>query len=147
MDEKDRKILNLIQEEFPLVERPYAEIGRLAGITEDEALARMLSLKQRGYIRRLGPVLERKKLGYSSTLCGVHVEEEKIPGVVARINAQAGVTHNYEREGDLNIWFTITKPTQEAIDQFIGELEREFDLKVYVFPEKRVFKIKTFFPV
>jgi siroheme decarboxylase len=147
MDEIDRKILNLIQEEFPVMERPYAEIGRLLGITEDDALSRVAGLKEAGYIRRLGPILERKKLGYVSTLCGVHVDEEELAHVVARINAQTGVTHNYEREGDLNVWFTITKPTQQAIDDFISRLEEDFRLKVHRFPEKRVFKIKTYFPL
>lgn len=147
MDEIDKKILNLIQGEFPLHERPYAEIGRQIGIGEDEAMERVRRLKDAGIIRRIGVVFEPKKLDYTSTLCGVHVEEEILMDVVEAINKNTGVTHNYEREGDLNLWFTIIADKAEEIDAFIGDLERRFALKIYRFPKKRVFKIKTFFPL
>ena len=147
MDEIDKKILNLIQEEFPLHERPYAEIGRQIGIGEDEAMERVQSLKDAGIIRRIGVVFEPKKLDYTSTLCGVHVEEETLMDVVETINQNTGVTHNYEREGDLNLWFTIIADKAEEIDTFIEDLERRFSIKIYRFPKKRVFKIKTYFPV
>jgi len=147
MDEIDKKILNLIQEEFPLHRRPYAEIGRQAGIGEKEAMDRVRRLKDAGIIRRIGVVFEPKKLDYTSTLCGAHVEEERLMDVVAAINKHTGVTHNYEREGSLNLWFTIIADKAEEIDAFIEDLERRFSLKIYRFPKKRVFKIKTFFPV
>ena len=147
MDEIDKKILNLIQEEFPLHKRPYAEIGRQIGIDEAEAMERVQRLKDAGIIRRIGVVFEPKKLDYTSTLCGVHVEEEMLMEVVEAINSNTGVTHNYEREGDLNLWFTIIVDKAEEIDSFIGDLERRFSIKIYRFPKKRVFKIKTYFPV
>jgi DNA-binding Lrp family transcriptional regulator len=147
MDEIDKKILNMIQEEFPLHERPYREIGKQVGIDETESMERVQRLKDGGIIRRIGVVFEPKKLDYSSTLCGVHVDEEKLMEVVDAINGHTGVTHNYEREGDLNLWFTIIVDNAEAIDTFIEDLERRFSLKIYRFPKKRVFKIKTFFPV
>jgi DNA-binding Lrp family transcriptional regulator len=147
MDEIDKKILNLIQEEFPLIERPYGEIGEQIGIGEKEAMDRVQKLKDVGIIRRIGVVFEPKKLNYSSTLCGVHVDESRLMQVVEAINRHSGVTHNYEREGDLNIWFTVIAEKQNEIDAFIAGLEKEFSLKIYTFPKKRVFKIKTFFPV
>jgi siroheme decarboxylase len=147
LDDMDRKILNLIQEEFPLTERPYAAIGASVGIDEEEALERVKRLKEKGYIRRIGPILERKKLGYVSALCGVHVDDADIPEVAREINRLTGVTHNYEREGELNLWFTIMAKTKDEIDRFLGDLEKRFALKIYRFPEKKVFKIKTFFPV
>jgi DNA-binding Lrp family transcriptional regulator len=147
MDEIDRKILNLIQEEFPLHKHPYGEIGKQVGIDENEAMERVQRFKDAGIIRRIGVVFEPKKLDYTSTLCGVHVEEEMLMEVVEAINSNTGVTHNYEREGDLNLWFTIIVDKAEEIDSFIGDLERRFSIKIYRFPKKRVFKIKTYFPV
>ncbi|HNS77221.1 MAG TPA: Lrp/AsnC family transcriptional regulator [Syntrophorhabdus sp.] len=147
MDEIDKKILNLIQEEFPLHKRPYKEIGRQVNIDEKEAVKRVQKLKDAGVIRRIGVVFEPKKLDYTSTLCGVHVDEKNLIEVVDVINKHTGVTHNYEREGDLNLWFTIIANKEEEIDAFISDLERRFLLKIYRFPKKRVFKIKTFFPV
>ncbi len=147
MDATDRKILNLIQTEFPITERPYAEIGRQVGIGEREAVERVQRLKREGYIRRIGPVLERKKLGYASALCGVHVEPEVLEEVAGAINAFPGTTHNYEREGELNLWFTVSAKTGEELERFLTDLEERYGLKVFRFPERRVFKIKTYFPV
>ncbi len=147
MDETDRRILNLIQEEFPLTPRPFERIGADVGISEADALARVKRLKDRGLIRRIGPVLERKRLGYVSALCGVHVPKEMIDEVARDINAHTGVTHNYERDGELNMWFTITKRTAEEIETLLSDIEKRFGLRIYRFPEKRTFKIKTFFPL
>ncbi len=147
LDTIDRAILNNIQEEFPLTEKPFEAIGKQAGIREDEALERIKKLTQKGYIRRIGLVLERKKLGYVSLLCGIHVDAEVIDGLAREINKEPGVTHNYEREGELNLWFTVTMKTMDDINRFITTLERNFAIKIYKFPEKRTFKIKTFFPV
>jgi siroheme decarboxylase len=147
MDAIDRKILNAIQEEFPLTEKPFEAIGKQAGISEEEALERIRRLTEEGYIRRIGPVLERKKLGYASLLCGVHADAGMIEVIAAEISKEPGVTHNYEREGELNLWFTITMQTMDDINAFISKLENSFPIKVYRFPEKRTFKIKTYFPV
>ena len=135
MDEIDKKILNLIQEEFPLHKRPYKEIGRQVNIDEKEAVKRVQKLKDAGVIRRIGVVFEPKKLDYTSTLCGVHVDEKNLMEVVDVINNHTGVTHNYEREGDLNLWFTIIANKEEEIDAFISDLERRFLLKIYRFPK------------
>lgn len=147
MDEIDKKILNTIQAEFPVSQRPFAEVGKLVGIEEKEVLERVKNLKAEGYIRRIGPILERRKLDYASALCGVRVEEDKLPALVDDLNKHSGVTHNYEREGELNIWFTITAKTVEEIDGFLAPLEEKYSLTIYRFPEKRLFKIKTYFPV
>ena len=147
MDTVDKKILNTIQEEFPLTKKPFEAIGKQVGISEKEALERIKKLTEKGYIRRIGLVLERKKLGYTSLLCGTHVDADMIEKIAERINKEPGVTHNYEREGELNLWFTITMKTMDAINTFITTLENTFLIKIYRFPEKKTFKIKTFFPV
>jgi DNA-binding Lrp family transcriptional regulator len=147
MDPTDRAILNIIQKEFPLTEKPFEAIGRQVGISEKEALERVKWLKEKGFIRRIGLILERKKLGYASLLCGVHVDVDKIEEVAGAISKEPGVTHNYERDGELNLWFTVTMRTIADINIFLKDIEKSHSLKVYRFPEKRTFKIKTFFPV
>ncbi|HOJ43496.1 MAG TPA: AsnC family transcriptional regulator [Syntrophorhabdaceae bacterium] len=147
LDEIDKNILNLIQQEFPLAKRPFLEIGMILGISENEAFRRIKNLKDTGIIRRIGPVIERKRIGYASVLCGLYAEEDRIEKIAEAINKHPGVTHNYERDGELNLWFTITAKTKEEIEDFIEDIERTFSLKVYRFPEKKVFKIKTYFPV
>ena len=81
MDAIDRTILNIIQEEFPLTKRPFESIGKQAGIGGKETLERIRRLTEEGYIRRIGLVLERKKLGYASLLCGVHNDADMIEEV------------------------------------------------------------------
>ncbi len=147
MDPVDRAILNTIQEEFPLTTKPFEVIGKQVGITEKEALDRIKTLTEKGYIRRIGLILERKKLGYASLLCGAHVNKNMIEAVADTINKEPGVTHNYERDGELNLWFTVTMKKMNDIDKFITNLEKTFPIKVYKFPEKRTFKIKTYFPL
>jgi DNA-binding Lrp family transcriptional regulator len=147
MDITDRAILNIIQEEFPLTEKPFEAIGKQAGIRGKEALERIRRLSEEGYIRRIGLVLERKKLGYASLLCGTHADTDTIEEIAGEISKEPGVTHNYEREGELNLWFTITMKTMDDINTFITNLEKAFPIKVYRFPEKRTFKIRTYFEV
>jgi len=147
IDDIDKKILNLIQHEFPVTKRPFFEIGKAIDIDEKEAFDRIKRLKDRGIIRRIGPVIERKKIGFAGVLCGLHAEKDRIEKIAGFINKHPGVTHNYERDGELNLWFTITAKTKEEIEEFLEAIEKTFSLKVYRFPEKKVFKIKTYFPV
>ncbi len=147
MDQADKKILNILQEEFPLTKRPFATIGDTIGLSEQEVIKKVKRLKQQGYIRRIGPVLEPKKLEYTSTLCGVHVGKAILMDVVKEINRHRGVTHNYERDGTLNLWFTITARNAQSIERFLSRLEQRYSLKIYRFPKKRVFKIMAYFPV
>ena len=97
MDLIDRKLLDIIQTDFPLVPRPYEELGIKLGISEEEALCRVKSLKEKKIIRRLGANFQSAKLGFRSTLCGAHVPEEKLDAFIADVNALPGVTHNYLR--------------------------------------------------
>ena len=145
MDATDKQLLDMLQEEFPLAESPFAVIGEKMGIPGDEVQNRIKALKAHGYIRRIGPVLDAKKLGYYSLLCGAAVKADIIEEVAKTVNAEASVTHNYEREGDLNLWFTVTMKTRDDIDRFLKKIEDRFSITVHRFPEKRTFKIRTRF--
>ena len=145
MDSTDKTILNMIQEEFPLTERPFEEIGKRVGLTEKETLDRITGLKQRGYIRRIGPVLEPKRMGYTSLLCAAAVPPDNLEEVAGAVSTESGVTHNYERDDELNLWFTVTMKQYQDIDMFLNDLEKKYSIAIYRFPEKRTFKIKTRF--
>lgn len=110
----DKALLNKIQENLPLVSRPYAELAKQLGVEEAAVIERLNFLKEQGYIRRIGPFFDSAKLGYIGTLVAVRVREDAVPAVAAAINAHTGVTHNYERdsEGDTqyNLWFTLLSP-------------------------------------
>lgn len=146
MDAIDKKILNLIQKEFPVVAEPFKVIGDSVGVSEGEALARVRRLKEEGIIRRIGAVFEPKKLGYVSTLCAARVPEEKIKDFVETVNACPGVTHNYKRNHEYNIWFTFIAPSQKALERAIEEIKEKTGITdILNMRAVRVFKVDATF--
>jgi DNA-binding Lrp family transcriptional regulator len=115
MDAVDRKLLNLIQEDFPIKSAPFAEVAARLGIDETEVLDRIGRLKDEGIIRRIGAVFDLRKLGFVSTLCAARVPEEKMAAFVKTVNDCPGVTHNYRREHKYNIWFTLIAPDENEL--------------------------------
>ncbi len=107
LDDLDKKLLNLMQGRFPLEPRPYASVAREAGITEDEALARVQSLLDDRIIRQVTPIYDTRALGYASMLVAAKVDPEHPWGPAKIVNSHPGVSHNYLRNHDFNMWFTI----------------------------------------
>ena len=103
----DKRLLNIIQTDLPLESRPFAVLAQRLETEEAVVIERLLFLKEHGFIRRIGPFFDSTKLGYTGTLVALEVEPDKIPEVAAVINSNYGVTHNYERDGSLNLWFTL----------------------------------------
>ncbi len=120
MDEIDRRILNYLQQTFPLVPEPFKVIGREVGVSDEDAFARVERLKRLGIIRRIGAVFDARKMGFVSTLVAAQVPEDQLKSFVKVVNDIPGVTHNYRRNHDYNVWFTI-------ISQNVGELEDSLD--------------------
>ncbi len=125
MDAIDKKILNILQTEFPLEEQPFLVIASRCGISEEEALARIQKMKDKGVIRRIGAVFDGVKLGRVSTLCAARVPEEKIDAFVQIVNANKGVTHNYRRRHEYNIWFTVSAATAEELAAFLRDVREK----------------------
>src|SRR3989338_6359469 len=115
MDAIDKKILNIIQTKFPIVQKPYEAIGNEVGISETEVITLLGNLKKEGIIRRIGATFDPRKLGFVSSLCAAKVPPEKIKEFVDVVNSYSGVTHNYERDNDYNIWFTFIDESMEEI--------------------------------
>ena len=145
LDAVDRAILDLIQSGFPLESRPYAAIGEHAGIGEDEALARVRSLRQRGVVRRVGANFQSGKIGFRSTLCAAKVPPETLDAFIAAVNAEAGVTHNYLRDHAYNIWFTCIGPSMEAIEDALDRIYAATGIRAINLPAERLYKIKVDF--
>ncbi len=125
MDEIDKKILNILQKEFPLEEQPFLIVGERCGISEDETISRVLKMKEEGIIRRIGAVFDGAKLGRVSALCAARVPEEKIESFVEIVNASKNVTHNYRRDHEYNIWFTISAATAKELEKFLKEVKEK----------------------
>ncbi len=148
MDTIDKAILNRIQSDFPITSRPFLAIAEELGLTENEVLERISRLKEIGIIRRIGGNFVPNKLGYVSTLCAAKVPEDNIELFAEIVNRYPGVTHNYLRENNFNVWFTFIAPSMEEIEQHIEEIARESGIsEILNLPATKVFKIKAQFDV
>ncbi len=120
----DKKLLNLIQIDLPLENRPFAILAERLGSEESVVIERLKFLKEQGFIRRIGPFFDSTKLGYIGTLVALEVEPDFIPQVAAVINADGGVTHNYERDGVLNLWFTLFSHTLKTQKETLDKISK-----------------------
>ena len=146
MDATDKAILNRIQSDFPISSRPYAVIADEFSISEDEIIRRVQQLKSAGIIRRIGGNFVPGKLGYVSTLCAGKVPEDKIETFAKTVNRYTGVTHNYIRENNYNVWFTFIAPSRDLIKQYLSEIAEKTGVKDIInLPATHVFKIKAHF--
>ena len=135
LSEFDKTILNAVQEDFPLVPRPFAALAEQLHTDENSLLERLQTLKEQGYLRRLGAYFDSDELGYYGTLVALRVEPSKLRSVIESVNRYEGVTHNYEREGEYNLWFTVQSSSEqkyrELLDKFreLPGVERMMDLR------------------
>jgi DNA-binding Lrp family transcriptional regulator len=145
LDELDKKLLNLLQGSFPLDPRPFEHVATLAGLDEDEVLRRTARLLDERIIREITPIFDTRVLGYSSMLVAAKVDSENPWRAAKIINSHPGVSHNYLRDHDFNLWFTIaTEPDSSlGLDGTLHVLQRLTGAhSVRQLPTLRLFKIR-----
>jgi DNA-binding Lrp family transcriptional regulator len=146
VEEKEAKLLNVIQDKFPLESRPFLTLANQLDMTEEEVIEIIRLLKEKGYIRRIGGVFDSKNLGYSSTLCAMEVPEDRIEEVTSIVNSYSGVTHNYLRNNKYNMWFTLTAPSIKKLEIVIDEIKSKTKIEnLIVLNSTNTFKIKVNF--
>lgn len=144
MDTIDKKLLNLMQNEIPIDKRPFKLLGEKLLLTENEVLERVNKLKNQGIIRRIGGIFNSRKIGYTSTLCAAKVPENRIDEVAACINDYYEVTHNYLREDEYNMWFTIITNSNENLNNILQEIKEKTALdQIISLPSVKLFKVKV----
>lgn len=143
MDLTDRKLLNLIQSKFPMVERPYQELGEELGIGEKEVIDRLDELKRQNVVRQVSAIFDTRRLGYKTTLVAFAYEPEQLNAGALFINRHPGVSHNYAREGSYyNLWFTLAVPPDGDLQGTVEWMAQETGaLNFRVMPTLRFFKI------
>lgn len=123
LDPVDRELLQHIQDEFPLESRPFRTIGQRLGIPEREVLERLDSLHRKGILKHIAPILEMQKTGIkASTLVAMRVAEERIEEIAGIINEYPGVSHNYRRDNEYSLWFTIAESGEAQLRETIEEI-------------------------
>jgi siroheme decarboxylase len=145
LDDLDRRLLNLMQGRFPLAPRPYAAVAREAEITEEETLARVGRLVDERIIREITPIYDTRALGYRSMLVAAKVDSEYPHRAAEIINSHPGVSHNYLRNHDFNLWFTIAvePDSQLGLDGTLDVLQRLTAAEsIRQLPTLKLFKIR-----
>lgn len=146
MDDLDRCLLREIQHRFPVVAEPYAELAERLGTSEETVIARVQALKAAGVIRKIGPVFEPSRLGAVSALAAMKVAPDQIERVAEAANGFPEVTHNYEREGEVNLWFTIVARDRARMEQVFGEVAARPGVEAaHLLSAQRRFKIRVEF--
>jgi DNA-binding Lrp family transcriptional regulator len=148
MDKIDLKILATVQEEFPLEKRPFQVLGEKLGLDENVVISRLEKLHEDGLVRRLGPILDIRKLGMSGVLVAVQVPEEEAEGVACVVSKYQEVSHNYLRPNDTgyNLWFTVSAK-EDRIEKILSDISSKTNRKLLVLPTARIFKIGVKFDI
>lgn len=138
----DRLIIDNLQGEFPICERPYAAVAEHLGISEDELLQRLARLLADKVLTRFGPMFQIERMGGAFVLAALAAPEDRYDEVTALVNALPQVAHNYRREHALNMWFVLATETQSGIAEALARIERDTGLPVYAFPKEREFFVE-----
>ena len=147
-DQTSKNILNRIQTDFPIHPRPYKIIAEELGLSEDQLIDRINLMKQEVIIRRIGGNFSPDRLGYYSTLCAARVDTDKINLFTTTVNAFSGVTHNYQRDHQYNIWFTFIATSIQEIKQNLESISQKTGVtEILNLPATHVFKIAANFKV
>jgi DNA-binding Lrp family transcriptional regulator len=139
-------ILSIIQKNFPLTQKPFLEIAKQLGITEVEVLDILQKEKDNKIIRQTSAIFDTKSLGFKSSLIAFKVKKEDIDKAVEVINAHPGVSHNYERDHDFNIWFTIAVDPKSklGLEKSVEILAKETRAEDFIIlPTLKMFKISV----
>lgn len=148
MNDLKRHLINRIQSNFPLTPTPFEDLARELNTTESEIITALTELKKEGILRRIGASIDSRKIGYFSTLVGCVVEHDKLDAVAAEICKNPNVTHAYERDDEINFWFTLISISIEKIERAIREYSRMPGvIKIFSLPADKVYKLKVQFDV
>lgn len=144
LDALDKNLLNILQTEFPLNETPFRTIAGKVGASEDDIIARVRRLKAEKIIRQISAIFDTKSLGYESSLVAAKVSPDRVDEAAEIINGHPGVSHNYLRNGDFNLWFTIAIPPNSKLGleksvELLGQMAGVDSIRIL--PTVKLFKI------
>ena len=142
LDDKVQDLLNHMQNEVPLVDRPYRALGEKCGLNEDEVLQNIRELKKDRILRQISTIFDTRTLGYQSSLVAASAPEGKADEVAEIINKHPGVSHNYARKHAFNLWFTIAIPGNSSMEEHIEVLRKQSGAEsIRLLPTLHLFKI------
>jgi len=142
LDRIDQLLLNEMQDRFPLVRHPFAALAERTGTDEAEVIERLGRLRATGILRQVSPIFDTKALGYVSSLVAMRVAEERLAAAAEVVDSHPGVSHNYRRTHEFNMWFTIAVPPGSDLQAHVDALHRLAGAEsTRLLPTLRLFKI------
>jgi len=141
LSEKDKELLTRAQQGFPLSTTPFEDLGEELGIDGEEVVKRLKDLKEEKLIRRIGGVFDSKEMGWTSTLLTGKIPEDEFYEVAEKINEHPGVTHNYRRDHEYNMWFTLSVGPDKDLQEEIKKLEDKSGFEFLQLPKKKKYKL------
>jgi DNA-binding Lrp family transcriptional regulator len=144
LDDSDKRLMNLLQSSFPLDAEPFALVAGEAALGVDEVKDRTQRLLDERIIREITPIFDTRALGYSSMLVAAKVDAEHPHRAAQIINSHPGVSHNYLRTHEFNLWFTIATPpdSELGLEGTLEVLQRLTGAEsIRQLPTLRLFKI------
>jgi DNA-binding Lrp family transcriptional regulator len=142
LNDLDQRLLNEMQDRFPLVREPFAALARTTGASEAEVIASLKAMRASGVLRQVSPIFDTKALGYQTSLVAMRVPEARLKQAADIVNAHPGVSHNYKRTHEFNMWFTIAVPPGSDLQAHVDALHRMACAEsTRMLPTLRLFKI------
>jgi len=145
LNQLQRKICNILQQQFPICPEPFAQMASMCEITEEVLINEVRALERSGILKRISGLINYSAIGRTSVLVAGHVPDAILNKVVSGVNMLDGVSHNYLRDHHLNLWFTLQADSNETINQILSNLALQFGVSLLTFPAKSTFKLKAVF--
>jgi DNA-binding Lrp family transcriptional regulator len=139
IDALDRRIINALQDGFPIADRPFAEVAERLGLDEAEVISRLSRLLGTGVLSRFGPLYNVANMGGAMTLAAIGVPEARFDDVADIVNAYVEVAHNYRRDHRFNMWFVVACETPQEVAAVLADIEMRTGLPVLDFPKEEEF--------
>lgn len=147
MDNLDRKIINVLQKNFPICDHPFSIVAKELETTEAELISRLQRMLDEKLLTRFGPLYNAERFGGAVSLCAMAVPEYDFDFITEKVNAFPQVAHNYQREHELNMWFVLATETQNELDETIKEIEADTGLPVRNMPKLQEFYVGLHFEI
>ncbi|NMF90513.1 Lrp/AsnC family transcriptional regulator [Aromatoleum petrolei] len=142
LDNIDRALINALQGDFPLSQRPFADVGARLGLPEEEVLRRLQRLLDERVLTRFGPMFQIERIGGAFCLAAMSIPEADFDRVAAQVNDFPEVAHNYRREHALNMWFVLATERPDGIADSARRIEAATGVPVFLFPKEREYFVE-----
>ena len=136
LDTTDRRIVNDLQQGFPVCDNPYAEVATALDLDEQELITRLSNMLEDRTLTRFGPMYQAERLGGAFSLVAMAVPEQDFEQVTEIVNSYPEVAHNYEREHRFNMWFVLATETPQRINEVLAEIEQQTGYRCYNMPKE-----------